>query len=746
VRQQGNGSTRGVGWSRGSLAALVLAVLVLSGTAAPAPAAPPTVTIDPDPTPSYQAAAVSGTVDPADQPTLYEFQYSLNDLTWSSAGLKGPLAAGTGPTEVTANITGLVPNTQYFLRLVARDFAGPKVASPGPDPLFTTLATLPPGVSIEDPTVSSGLAARFSGAINPGGTDPAFDVSWYFDCNPACPGLKGQIAADNSTHRVAVDAKLQPNATYEVSLVAENAGQVAVAGPKAFLATMAVPPTALTGDAVIAPASASASAATLHGTVNPLGATTTYHFEYGTTTAYGSRVPAGRDAPLGAGYASIKVAEALAGLQPATTYHYRLVAENRAGSAAGEDRTFTTTSSRSRFAPKLHAAGATPAAGGSSPFTVQVTRDDGEQNISRIAATLPAGLLVRLAGIPLCAAAQAATGACPAASQVGAVTVGIGGLQPLYLPAPGKQPTRVYLAGPYGEDPYSMVIAIPAQVGIFDLGTITVRAGIQIDPATAQVTVESDPLPQVFEGIPIDYRDFKIEVTRPALVVDPTSCEQKEFTSTLVSDAGRTANPSAGFRATSCRRLGFEPRLSMRFIGPTHRSAHPRLRTTLVARKGDANVARAAVTLPGTEFLDNSHIASICTGPQFAAGKCPAGSIYGYAQAWSPLLDQPLRGPVYLRSSSRRLPDLAVSLDGGLRVDLAARTDAVGARIRSTFDFVPDVPVDKFVLTLWGGKRGLLVNNTELCGSAPRGRARFTAHNGKSEEVDPVAATDCRLR
>jgi hypothetical protein len=396
------------------------------------------------------------------------------------------------------------------------------------------------------------------------------------------------------------------------------------------------------------------------------------------------------------------------------------------------------------FDPALKAGTTNPVAGAFSPFLLRLTRQDGEQNVSRIDATLPEGLLAKLAGVPLCGNAAAATGACPASSQIGTTTVAVGaGSMPLYVPEAGKSPTAIYLAGPYKGAPYSLVVKVPAQAGPFDLGTVAVRSAIEIDPVTTQVSVKSDSLPQILEGIPVAYRDVRVEVNRPEFTLNPTSCEAMKITSSIASVAGRTANPSARFQAADCDRLGFEPKLDLRLLGPTHRSAYPKLRATLTTRKGDANIGRAAVTLPKTEFLENAHIQTICTRVQFAADNCPAKSVYGYAKAWSPLIDQPVAGPVYLRSSSNKLPDLVASLDGPIHVDLSGRIDSVNARIRNTFDFVPDAPVTKFVLTMQGGKKGLLVNNTELCETTPRATIKFDGQNGKTYKANPIVKADC---
>jgi hypothetical protein len=400
--------------------------------------------------------------------------------------------------------------------------------------------------------------------------------------------------------------------------------------------------------------------------------------------------------------------------------------------------------SASRFQPGFQAGTTNPAAGGYSPFALRVTRADGEQNVSRVQAALAPGLLAKLAGVPLCGDAQAASGQCPAQSQVGTATVGVGGgSNPLYVPQPGRPAASAFLAGPYQGAPYSLVVEVPAQAGPFNLGMVTVRNKVEVDPVTTQVRVSSDPLPQIVGGIPVSYRDIRVDITRPEFTLNPTSCEPLKVEGSIVSVAGAAAKVSSRFQAADCERLGFKPRLALSLSGVTRRAGHPALKATLTMPKGGANIARARVTLPKTEFLENAHIGTICTRVQYAAKACPPKSVYGYAKAWSPLLDKPLQGPVYLRSSSHQLPDLVASLDGQIHVDLSGRIDAVDARIRNTFDFVPDAPVSRFVLSMQGGKKGLLANNTDICKTVPRANVMFEGQNGKRAESSPAVRTDC---
>jgi hypothetical protein len=85
------------------------------------------------------------------------------------------------------------------------------------------------------------------------------------------------------------------------------------------------------------------------------------------------------------------------------------------------------------------------------------------------------------------------------------------------------------------------------------------------------------------------------------------------------------------------------------------------------------------VTLPRSEFLDQSHIRTVCTRVQFAADACPSGAIYGHAVAKTPLLDEELKGPVYLRSSDNKLPDLVADLHGIIDVEVSGRIDSIRA-------------------------------------------------------------------
>jgi hypothetical protein len=417
------------------------------------------------------------------------------------------------------------------------------------------------------------------------------------------------------------------------------------------------------------------------------------------------------------------------------------------------------------FTPKAQAGSLNSQAGAFTPFYIHLTRNDTEQEITSYSTTLPPGLVGRIGGIPDCsdAAIEAARHAggfeeeehpsCPAASEIGHTVSGYGvGVALNY--APGK----LYLAGPFHGSTFSVVAIDSATVGPFDLGTVVVRSAIDVDPQTARVSIDSsgsDPIPHIIDGIPIHLRDVRVYISRSHLTVNPTSCERFAVESRLTGSGANfgasaddtTAVVSSPYQAFNCGSVPFKPRLKLRLRGGTGRGAFPSLRAELRPRTGDANIAEAKVTLPPSEFLEQRHIKTICTRPQFIAETCPAASVYGSARAFSPLLAQPLQGPVYLRSSpGRTLPDLVADLHGGglrLRIEVVGHIDSIHGGLRGTFEGIPDAAVSRFVLNLKGGKRGLLVNSQDTCAATQRADARFVGHNNVGIRLRPTIEVNC---
>jgi hypothetical protein len=413
------------------------------------------------------------------------------------------------------------------------------------------------------------------------------------------------------------------------------------------------------------------------------------------------------------------------------------------------------------FKPHFQAGSINNNAGSHSPFYMRLIRGDGEQDMTRFSSVLPPGLLGKLAGVGKCPdaaveAAKAKTGrqelaspSCPANSQIGRslAGAGVGG-------ALTHVPGRIYLGGPHKGAPLSVISVTPAVAGPFDAGTVVVRLGLDLDPETAEVEVDgaaSDPIPHILKGIPLKVRDIRVYVDRENFTLNPTSCDPSSAKATLFGGFLDAFDPSddvpvalaARYQAANCLNLGFKPRLKLNLKGGTRRGDHPGLRAVLTPRPGDANIAAARATLPRSAFLEQAHIRTICTRVQFAANQCPPGSIYGHAKAWTPLLDEPFEGPVILRSSDNKLPDLVLALKGLVDVNVSSRVDSHKGGIRNSFELVPDAPVSRFVLTLQGGRKGLIVNSRDLCESKARASVRFTAHNGKVRTLRPELRPQC---
>jgi hypothetical protein len=414
------------------------------------------------------------------------------------------------------------------------------------------------------------------------------------------------------------------------------------------------------------------------------------------------------------------------------------------------------------FAPEAKGGMLNSRAGAYTPFYMHLTRKVNEQEIVSYSAQFPPGLLAKIADIPYCPevaieAARRNSGvaerdhpSCPAASLIGHTTSGYG-VGSVLAYAPGN----LYLAGPYRGSAFSVVAIDSALVGPFDLGVVIVRSAVRIDPVTAQASIDAtgtDPIPHIIKGIPIHLRDIRAYIDRPGFTLNPTSCEKFTVASAMNGAGLRFGDPSdntlatasAPFQAFDCASLGFKPRIGLKMKGATRRGAHSSLRVVVRPRPGDANIRSAQVTLPPSIFLEQGNIKTICTKAQFAARNCPQGSVYGHVRAFTPLLEAPMEGPAYLRSSSHTLPDLVFALRGhGVEVDVAGRIDSFRGGIRGTFPIVPDAPVSKFVLKLNAGKRGVLVNAENLCRKRQPAIAKLIGHADRGWRVHPQLDAEC---
>jgi hypothetical protein len=414
------------------------------------------------------------------------------------------------------------------------------------------------------------------------------------------------------------------------------------------------------------------------------------------------------------------------------------------------------------FNPGFEAGSLNNDAGRYSPFSMRLLRRDGEQDLTKFSATLPPGVTGKIAGVDKCPPAQIALAktksaraelkspSCPANSRIGSLLTGAGvGGELTYVPG------TLYLGGPYRGDPLSAVAVVPALAGPFDVGTVVVQVALTLNPRTAEVEVDgaaSDPIPHTLKGIVLKVRDIRVNADRSGFTLNPTSCDPSSTRATVFGSFLNVFSPaddvpvalSSRYQAAGCASLGFKPKLSLVLKGGTRRGAFPKLRGTYEPRAGDANLRKLVLRLPHSAFLEQGHFGTICTRVQYAQKACPAKSIYGQARVFTPLLSEHLEGPVYLRSSNHNLPDLVIALHGVVDIEASARIDSKNGGIRATFAELPDAPLSKAVVNMQGGRKGLIVNSTDLCAAKHRADANFTAQSGKGHEASPeVRAKGC---
>ncbi len=394
------------------------------------------------------------------------------------------------------------------------------------------------------------------------------------------------------------------------------------------------------------------------------------------------------------------------------------------------------------FTPSIGVGALTARAGASSPFALDVTRADGQPAINGLSMVLPPGLTANLRG--------------NIGTQVGSAHVAAGpGANPFWLSGP------VTLEGPYKDAPFSLRVAIPAKAGPIDLGLVVVRQRIYVDPKDAHVTIVSDPLPTILQGIPIQLQKLRVDIDKGGFMVNPTSCEPMSLGATLQATNGASVPVVNRFQVGDCGGLGLDPDLSMAFTNSTQmrEGRHPGVEANLGTISGDANLKQVEATLPLAVALDPNNARGLCEPADAEAHRCPAESIIGHATANTPLLDVPVSGPVFFvkgfRTGARgqqiaTLPKLYMRLSGqGVNINVWADSSVSGRvgrqHLVTTFVDVPDVPISDFQLRINSGRNGILKATTNVCG-APKGTGiEYTGHNGKVKRVNIQAtAAGCR--
>jgi hypothetical protein len=403
------------------------------------------------------------------------------------------------------------------------------------------------------------------------------------------------------------------------------------------------------------------------------------------------------------------------------------------------------------FNPRLVAGTSSPSAGDFSSFTLKLDRDDGDQFLGDLNFRMPPGFTGNLSGISYCpdaaiAAATANSGlseraapSCPVQSQVGTTNVAAG---------PGGHPFhavgKMYLAGPFKGGPLSVVAVTPALAGPYDYGVVVVRVALQVDPQTAQVFAASDTVPSIIGGIPIRMRSIQVNIDKPNFTINPTNCSPYTVDSQGIGDQGTVSDFSSYFQVVNCSRLAFKPKMKVKVIGKKiKRGQNPKLKFDLRTRSGDANIKTLSVTLPKAFEIDQAHLGNICSEKELVEKECAGRTAIGKASTQTPLLDEPLAGPVYAVSGGGGLPRLAFLLNGQVKILPRAETKSVKARLKTTVPVVPDAPIGHFSLTVFGGKTGYLDNTRNLCKNPPKVTVEYTAQNGKKRSENVNAKPKC---
>lgn len=426
--------------------------------------------------------------------------------------------------------------------------------------------------------------------------------------------------------------------------------------------------------------------------------------------------------------------------------------ETYAGQIVKPTDSFEVTGCDGRFEPTFEAGTVNPLAGAYSPFTMTIRRADGMQNIGGLSLDMPPGLLGSIKGIPQCPEVRAVAGTCGEESRIGSTTVQAGsGATPYTLPG------KVFLGGPYKGAPFSLSVVVRAVAGPFDLGTVVVRAPINVDAAKAKLDVPSDPLPTILEGVPFRLKTINITMDRPGFMFNATNCTPMFIGARITSTNGAVATPSARYQAQGCGALPLEPELALTLSGEkeTTDGKHPGINAVMTQKPGESGLKKVAVKLPLSLALDPDNAQALCKPEQAAARNCPAGSIIGRATAVTPALNEPLTGPIYFVENTRRtasgairrtLPKLWLALKGEVPLDLYAQSDVEDDHLVTEFDMIPDAPISRFDLQIAGGKNGVIVANTNICQQRQVTTATFHGQTGKRVKSDVRMQLPCGFK
>ena len=296
----------------------------------------------------------------------------------------------------------------------------------------------------------------------------------------------------------------------------------------------------------------------------------------------------------------------------------------------------------------------------------------------------------------------------------------------------------------------ALVAITPALAGPYDYGTVVVRVALHIDPLDAHVIADSETVPSIIGGIPLRLRSIQVNINKPNFMINPTNCSPFSVGSEGVGDQGTAVAFSSYFHAVNCSALEFAPKMSITQLGghkATARSKDPSLAIELNTRPGDANIKSLTVTLPKAFEIDQRHLGNICDRSELASDQCAGRQPIGEAITETPLLEKPLKGPVYAVSGFGVLPHLAFILGGQVTLMPEAESSSVqDGRLKTVVPVIPDAPIGHFRFTLFGGSQGYLSNTQSLCSEPTISTVEFSGQNGKTLTQQVKTKTACKAK
>lgn len=403
------------------------------------------------------------------------------------------------------------------------------------------------------------------------------------------------------------------------------------------------------------------------------------------------------------------------------------------------------------FSPAQATSNSTANAGGHTNYTFNLERPSGQQYLSEVKTTLPAGLVGTIPAAKQCAEAEANAGTCSAESLIGSASA---------IAGAGPKPFtflngRVYLTGPYSGAPFGLSIVVPAVAGPFDLGNVVTRAKIDVDQTTARVTASS-VLPRVHRGVALRLRNISVSINKQNFLYNPTSCSPLATDSTLVGftpgvSETVTKTLSTPFQLGNCSALKFKPSFKASTSAKTSKANGASLTTTVTPVAGQANIKSVKVQLPKALPSRLTTLQKACTEKQFAADpmKCPSGSFVGGATVVTPTLPGKMTGPAILVShGGAAFPDLdLVVKSNGVTVVLVGNTDIKKGITTTTFASTPDVPVTGVTVNLPIGSHSALAANGNLCANPLVMPTTITGQNGTVvKQNTKITVNNCGVR